>query len=386
MTDQFRKIQRDELYELVWSKPTRKLAKEFGISDVALGKICKKLNVPKPPPGHWQRIAAGYKVTPPSLGKPTQQQLLEIEIRPTVQKTNAESTDPILRELMERERLPINKIVVSADLRGAHPLISHTNRVLRQATPDSYNRLVLPWNAKIEHPYLDVRVSKQALSRTLRIMDALLKAIEKRGYEIEQKDAVHFEVNGEKIRFYVNEKVKRSERKRTAAEKEHYWGIDRWIFTPTGELTFTIDEVWIERKNWRDRKDKRLEDQLNDIVVGIISAADVIRTRRAEHEEQRIKWAEEELRRQELARRRQLEGELATELEAQCDQWIKSRKLKQFLRVCENSLMTANRISNESDELQWLQWARSYADRIDPIRGDSLGRLIQKHYTTRGLA
>ena len=64
-------------------------------------------------------------------------------------------------------------------------------------------------------------------------MDSLFKAMETRGYQIEQKDGVRFDVNGEKIRFYVNEKVKRRERVLTTAEKEHYWGFDKWIFTPT---------------------------------------------------------------------------------------------------------------------------------------------------------
>src|SRR5687768_11759186 len=72
-------------------------------------------------------------------------------------------------------------------------------------------------------------VSKQTLSRSLRIMDALLKAVEARGHQIEQKD-LRFVVNGEQMRFYINEKVKRTERKLTPAEKEHYWGIDKWVF------------------------------------------------------------------------------------------------------------------------------------------------------------
>ena len=79
MTTQSRKVYRNDLYELVWSKPTRELAKEFGISDVALGNICKKLNVPKPAPGHWQRIAAGYKVTPASLPKQLKGNFLKLK-------------------------------------------------------------------------------------------------------------------------------------------------------------------------------------------------------------------------------------------------------------------------------------------------------------------
>jgi len=34
-------LSRTALYDLVWSKPVRDVAKEFGISDVALAKRCR---------------------------------------------------------------------------------------------------------------------------------------------------------------------------------------------------------------------------------------------------------------------------------------------------------------------------------------------------------
>lgn len=43
------RVDRVFLYKLVWSKPMMQLAKEYDISDVGLIKICKKLNVPRPP-------------------------------------------------------------------------------------------------------------------------------------------------------------------------------------------------------------------------------------------------------------------------------------------------------------------------------------------------
>ncbi len=59
---------RQELYDLVWSTPASKLAGEFGISDVAISKRCKKLNVPRPSPGYWAKVAAGQ--TPPKAPLP----------------------------------------------------------------------------------------------------------------------------------------------------------------------------------------------------------------------------------------------------------------------------------------------------------------------------
>jgi hypothetical protein len=36
-------VSRDELYAMVWATPMQRLAKDFGLSDVALAKTCKKL-------------------------------------------------------------------------------------------------------------------------------------------------------------------------------------------------------------------------------------------------------------------------------------------------------------------------------------------------------
>ena len=63
MKSKERQITREELYKLVWSKPITVLAKEFGMSDVGLAKVCKKLNVPKPYRGYWQLVEAGRKLT-----------------------------------------------------------------------------------------------------------------------------------------------------------------------------------------------------------------------------------------------------------------------------------------------------------------------------------
>src|ERR1700733_3246456 len=53
---------RDELYEEVWSTPMRTLAKKYGISDVGLAKVCRKLAIPLPGLGYWAKKAAGQKL------------------------------------------------------------------------------------------------------------------------------------------------------------------------------------------------------------------------------------------------------------------------------------------------------------------------------------
>lgn len=54
-----RDMSREELFAMVWERPTSEIAIELGISDVAVGKLCQKLQVPKPSRGYWARVEAG---------------------------------------------------------------------------------------------------------------------------------------------------------------------------------------------------------------------------------------------------------------------------------------------------------------------------------------
>ena len=53
------RFDREQLYEEVWSAPTQQVAKRYGISDAAIGKVCRCLKIPKPPRGYWAKKAAG---------------------------------------------------------------------------------------------------------------------------------------------------------------------------------------------------------------------------------------------------------------------------------------------------------------------------------------
>ena len=40
----------------------QKLAKKYGLSNIALAKVCKKLKIPRPGLGYWAKKAAGEHV------------------------------------------------------------------------------------------------------------------------------------------------------------------------------------------------------------------------------------------------------------------------------------------------------------------------------------
>lgn len=58
-------ISREELYQLVWSKPMTKVAEQFGVSGSYMTRVCTMLNVPRPGVGYWAKLAFD-KAPPPT--------------------------------------------------------------------------------------------------------------------------------------------------------------------------------------------------------------------------------------------------------------------------------------------------------------------------------
>lgn len=118
------------MFALVWSK-TNEGPRErvWYISDVGVGKICKRMGIPKPPPGYWARIASGYKVRTPRLPPIKKGQRNGVEIWPTIKRASVEKRDPTVGGLIEREKLTDNLMVVAEDLQGAHKLVSYANKI-----------------------------------------------------------------------------------------------------------------------------------------------------------------------------------------------------------------------------------------------------------------
>src|ERR1041384_7379939 len=55
-------LTRQQLYELVWLEPMQRLSKQIGISDVAIAKHCRKVGVPVPARGYWNKLRVGKPV------------------------------------------------------------------------------------------------------------------------------------------------------------------------------------------------------------------------------------------------------------------------------------------------------------------------------------
>ncbi|MBY0355337.1 MAG: hypothetical protein K2Q12_06350 [Rickettsiales bacterium] len=60
-------FQRDQLNDEIWSVPILQLAKQYGLSDLGLAKICTKMKIPRPPRGYWAKRSYGQPTTKPIL-------------------------------------------------------------------------------------------------------------------------------------------------------------------------------------------------------------------------------------------------------------------------------------------------------------------------------
>src|SRR5206468_10091611 len=59
LNDLMKRYPREKIYEEIWTEPMIKVAKRYNVSDVALAKVCRKLNIPRPGRGYWEKKAAG---------------------------------------------------------------------------------------------------------------------------------------------------------------------------------------------------------------------------------------------------------------------------------------------------------------------------------------
>lgn len=108
-------LTREQLYEEVWAEPMSTLAPRYGLSDVGLAKICRRLSVPVPGRCYWRQKEVGQKVRRPALGKlpnGATQAMREIRLdRNASGSARVKPTGPVA-EQQRFEGLDENRIVV----------------------------------------------------------------------------------------------------------------------------------------------------------------------------------------------------------------------------------------------------------------------------------
>ncbi|MBX9660348.1 MAG: hypothetical protein K2X00_17455 [Nitrospiraceae bacterium] len=134
-------VVKHNLHDQVWSTPMARLAKEYGISDVALAKICKKLNVPYPGRGYWRRKETGKAVKQLPLPPNSDPSKQAVTIHPTIRP---DSLEPVSEETTQRitaEQAPEQKIAVPDRLGKTHRRLSGQLSEWRSASVDEYGAI-----------------------------------------------------------------------------------------------------------------------------------------------------------------------------------------------------------------------------------------------------
>lgn len=368
-------LRREELYNMVWSEPPTKVAPRYGISDVALRKICRKMEVPVPPVGYWQRRRHGYQDPRPPLPRAREGAKLVVTLDGDRKAPPDRRHPPEVGARLAFEMAEENRVRVPERLARPHPLVRQTAEALRSVKPDHWGFLWQPRGSRC----LDIRVAPKSLGRALRIVDALVKAIEARGFRLRvsegDRPGTYVDLLGEEIQVALEERIRRIDHVLTKDERERQAGsiaAARWDYLPSGTLALSIKEFAGTgvRRTWPDGQKRRVEEMVNDVLVGLAVVAEAKRVERLERERRLREWQEEERRRAEAERRRQEEERRRQEIERQAEAWAKAQFIRAYVDAIERAAVEQGlTVSPESELGRWIPWARGQADRSDPTRG-----------------
>jgi hypothetical protein len=298
---------RQQLYAAIWSKPTVQLAKEIGVSDVAVAKACKRHDIPKPSLGYWARVRHGHRVKRlplPKLDDPSRQ---AIRFQPVADHRRSNWPSDETTERIRMEKMDANKIVVAEKLEVPHPLVERTMRGLISAVPDK-DGIVMP---KAKNCLL-VAVGKESIDRAMRIMNALINAVSSRAVKVWADDehmwSTLMTVDGETIAMRLSESLGSRRRELTPTQKRQnqLFSIHKETEKyPRGLLSLSArgDEDTYVQHRWSELDGKRLEDRLNAVVAWLYVGVQNIKRRRLEFAERDRLWAEEARLREEAEER-----------------------------------------------------------------------------------
>jgi hypothetical protein len=375
------KLSRAQLYTLVWSEPMRKLALRIHVSDVAVAKRCRRLEIPVPGRGYWARKAAGQRVRVPAL-PPLRPGVMDAPIEfvervPTETSPVEHAPDAVEGPVWEAEQFesrPENNVLVPETLDRVRGAVRRTRAALRRYHPVGGDQSVAIAQGD---GCLDVRVSHPQCERAMRIMQAFLDACAARGYhwrpfgEQQRHDGVV--VLDQAIRVRLSERQRREKRQPEKPPRRGQPAVlpyPRYEYFATGELELLIGDANAQgfRFRWSDSKHRRLEECLNEVMVGLVQASVAAKREAEEAAERRRQCALEEQERHRRAMERYREERRVEQLEAQAGAWERAQRLRAFAGAVEREAADRKPAEESGPELrEWLTWVRAVADRWDPL-------------------
>ena len=165
-------VSRETLFEEVWAEPMLRVAARYGVSSSFLGRVCERLNVPRPGRGYWAQLEVGKADPKPALP----------ELRPGDELEWARDGEPrrFFRPTAHPGDPPAAPTKRTFPPGTTHPVLAGARDIFSAAAPNDTGYL-RPTKRKL----VDVFVSKEQLERALDFLDALFKALEARGHRVD---------------------------------------------------------------------------------------------------------------------------------------------------------------------------------------------------------
>lgn len=373
-----REFTRVELYELVWSQPMTTISTEAGISNVALAKHCKKLNIPVPGRGYWARMAAGQPIDKPALPLrfPGASDCTGSDPYRTYSFNRVEEyaemaipSEPIFEEEIPALRQRVSKLVGRVrhvrDFQSLHPLVAKHLEHDEERRAD-YERSPI----SLYEPKYDRGIER----RRLLIINTLFQAAARLGCRASMSTSRYLQYHG-------------NDRQLGLKIAESYVGftIEPLKLKNKGRqeslsLSFTHSSTGDEKSQWSD-EDRRLESKLTEILIEMLVTAEVsyrrslvakrqwLIDRKAEAQAELVRrriQAEQEAREREQRLARERVGRLLTQ--------AKMIERADRIRTYATAIVSrADRINAPAEQVaEWAAWARQEADRIDPTLNGTL--------------
>jgi hypothetical protein len=378
---------RQELYDLVWSEPMQKLATRFGLSDVGLAKACRSIDVPRLGRGYWARLAAGKRVVKAALPPRGLGESDEVTIGAGGGGLYGTSDEAMASELIAplpefpegvdaltaRVRRLVGR-VACPPLTKPHPLIA---KVLE--TEDARRREALERGWALHKPAHDGPLAR----RRLRLLSAIFLAVNRCRCRPHLRDHDSLEASVGVGISWVS--VTLAPAKGRPGRKAKEPGR-----RPAEPLTLTIggrhalEDVPLA---WEDRDDAPLEQQLGDIVVGILVAGEMEyraalkwrhdwRLKLKTDAMERLRARAEEAARQERERQRQLEQARIRHLLGLAGARRQAAEIRELVAAVSERAAALADAEERAALAVWTDWAMAQADRLDPLSGDAVRAVL----------
>lgn len=202
-----------------------KVSRRHCLSDVALAKICRRMDIPVPERGYWARVAAGQKLTQPPLPARGQGVPQTVQADPGRGRTWAS----------ELKMADLTPVPVPGVLSSPHRLTLQLQKSFSRRSPDSYGRI------GSSREDIDVKIAPSSIPRVLLFVDAFVKAAEDRGCsfvlpETGYDSGLEIVIQRQRVKFTVFEEATRLISKATRS------GQTTIEFRQSGRLSFKIRE------------------------------------------------------------------------------------------------------------------------------------------------